>query len=91
MEYHINAKELLAISFSQKTFVKVPDAQVKLLSYNTTTYMASTLINLIFIIPYLKSGIVVRAFGLLPPTFQEKRTMMQIQNRTKDKPIWNGC
>ena len=37
MEYHINAKELLAISFSQKTFVKVPDAQVKLLSYNTTT------------------------------------------------------
>ena len=37
MECHINAKELLAICFSQKTFVKVPDAQVKLLSDNTTT------------------------------------------------------
>ena len=37
MEYHINAKELLAAKFSLKTFVKVPDAHVKLLSNNTTT------------------------------------------------------
>ena len=38
MEYHINAKELLAAAkFSLKAFVKVPDAHVKLLSDNTTT------------------------------------------------------
>ena len=37
MEYHINAKELLAGKFSLKTFVKVPDAHVKLLSDITTT------------------------------------------------------
>ena len=37
MEYHINAKELLAANFSLKTIVKVPDAHVKLLSDNTTT------------------------------------------------------
>ena len=37
MEYHINAKELLAAKFSLKTFVKVSDAHVKLLSDNTTT------------------------------------------------------
>ena len=35
MEYHINAKELLAAKFALKTFVKVPDAHVKLLSDNT--------------------------------------------------------
>ena len=35
MEYHINAKELLAAAkFSLKTFVKIPDAHVKLLSDN---------------------------------------------------------
>ena len=37
MEYHINAKELLAAKFSMKIFVKVSDAYVKLLSDNTTT------------------------------------------------------
>ena len=37
MEYHINAKERLAAKFSEKTFVKVSDAHVKLLSDNTTT------------------------------------------------------
>ena len=37
MKYHINAKELLAAKFSLKTFVKVSDAHVKLLSDNTTT------------------------------------------------------
>ena len=37
MEYHINAKELLAAKFSLKTFVRVSDAHVKLLSDNTTT------------------------------------------------------
>ena len=37
MKYHINAKELLAVKFSLKTFVKVSDAHVKLLSDNTTT------------------------------------------------------
>ena len=37
MEYHINAKELLAAKLSRKTFVKVSDAHVKLLSNNTTT------------------------------------------------------
>ena len=35
MEYHINTKELLAAKFSLKTFVKVSDAHVKLLSGNT--------------------------------------------------------
>ena len=37
MKYHINAKKLLGARFSLKTFVKVPDAHVKLLSDNTTT------------------------------------------------------
>ena len=37
MEYHINAKELLAAKFSLKTFVKVSHAHVKSLSDNTTT------------------------------------------------------
>ena len=37
IEYHINVKELLAAKFSLKTFVKIPDAHVKLLSDNTTT------------------------------------------------------
>ena len=37
MEYNINAKELLAAKFSLKTFVKVLDAHVKLLSDITTT------------------------------------------------------
>ena len=37
IEYHINVKDLLAVKFSLKTFVKVPDAHVKLLSDNTTT------------------------------------------------------
>ena len=37
MEYHINAKELLVAKFSLKTFVKVPDRHVKLLSDNITT------------------------------------------------------
>ena len=36
MEYHSNAKELLAAKFSPKTFVKVSDTDVKLLSGNTT-------------------------------------------------------
>ena len=36
MEYHINAKELLTAKFSPKTFVKVFDTDVKLLSDNTT-------------------------------------------------------
>ena len=37
MEYHINTKELLTAKFSLKTFIKVSDAHVKLLSDNTTT------------------------------------------------------
>ena len=37
MEYHINAKELLAAKFSLKTFVKVSHVHVKSLSDNTTT------------------------------------------------------
>ena len=37
MEYHINAKGVLAAKIFPKTFVKVPDAHVKLLSDNTTT------------------------------------------------------
>ena len=38
MEYHINHKELLAAKFSLKTFVKVPDAHVKLLSDNSNMH-----------------------------------------------------
>ena len=38
MEYHINAKKFLAAKFSLKTFVKVPDAHVELLSDNTTVH-----------------------------------------------------
>ena len=59
--------------------------------YQTTLllYMASTictLIDLICVNPlYLKFGFRLRTktFGLLLPTFQERRTMMQIENHTK--------
>ena len=37
IEYHINAKELLAAKFFLKTFVKVPYSYTKLLSDNSTT------------------------------------------------------
>ena len=37
MEYHSNIKELLAAKFSLKTFLKVSDAYITLLSDNTTT------------------------------------------------------
>ena len=37
MEYHINVKDPLAAKFSLKTFVKVSDAHIKLLSGSTTT------------------------------------------------------
>ena len=37
MEYHNNIKELLAAKFSLKTFLKVSDAHITLLSDNTTT------------------------------------------------------
>ena len=46
-----------------------------------------TLINLIYIIPlYLKFGLglIIKAFGLLRPTFAERRTMMQMQNHAKN-------
>ena len=36
MEYHIDAKQVLAANFPLKTFVKLPDSHVKLLSDNTT-------------------------------------------------------
>ena len=59
--------------------------------YQTTLllYMASTictLINLICVSPlYLKLGLGLRAkaFGLLLTTFQERRTIMQMQNHAK--------
>ena len=60
-------------------------------------YMASTkytLFNLICVIPlYLKFGLGLRTktFGLLLPTFQERRTMMQMHNHAKSKPYWRGC
>ena len=38
MEYHINDKERLAAKFPLKTFVKVPDAHVKLLSDNSNMH-----------------------------------------------------
>ena len=71
-----------------------------MISYYQTTLslqMASTictLINLICVIPlYLKLGLAMRSktFGLLFPTFQERRTMMQMQNHVKNKLNWNGC
>ena len=37
MKYHINTEELLAAKFSLKTYVKVPDVHVNVLSGNTTT------------------------------------------------------
>ena len=60
--------------------------------YQTTLplYMVSTiftLINLIYVIPlYLKFGLglTIKAFGLLRPTFTERRTIMQMQNHAKN-------
>ena len=68
-------------------------------SYQTTPllYMILTicaLINLIFAIPlYLKSGVCLRieTLGLLLPTFQERRTIMEMQNHAENKLNWNGC
>ena len=97
MEYHINAKELLAAKFSLKTFVKVSDAHFSCYQTKQLLYMASTictLINLMCVIPlYLKFGLGLRVktFGLLLPTFQERRTMMQMQNHAKNKLKCNGC
>ena len=60
-------------------------------------YMASTkytLFNLICVIPlYLKFwlGLRTKTFWLLLPTFQERRTMMQMHNHAKSKPYWRGC
>ena len=67
--------------------------------YQTTLllYMVSTIcteVNLICIIPlYLKFGFGLRmkTFGLLLPTFQKRRTMMQMQNHAKNKLNLNGC
>ena len=39
IKYHITVKEILEAKFSLKTFVKVPDAHVKLISDNTTTVL----------------------------------------------------
>ena len=68
--------------------------------YQTTLllYMASaicTLISLISVIPLcLKFGLGLRVkkkFGLLLPAFQERRTMMQMQNHARNKQNWNEC
>ena len=96
MGYHINAKELLAATLPLKTFVKVSDTHVSCYQTTLLLYMASitcTLINLNCVIPYLKFGLGLRikTFGLLLPTFQEKRTIMQMQNHAKNKLKWNGC
>ena len=89
MEYHINAKELLAAKFALKTFVKVPDAHIKLLSDNTTNVpgtnkMYSNKFDLCHsIISGIGLGLRKKKFELLLPTFQERRTMMQMQNHAK--------
>ena len=68
-------------------------------SCNQTTllvYMASTICSLSYlscvITFYLKLGfeMAIKQVGLLIPTFQEKRTMMQMQNHAKNKWNWNG-
>ena len=60
--------------------------QTTLLLYMTSTIC--TLINLSCVIPlYLKFrlGLRIKTFGLLLPTFQERRTMMQMQNHPPKK------
>ena len=50
--------------------------------------------NLSCVIPlYLKFGLRLRikTFGLLLPTSQERRTMIQMQNHAKNEVNWNGC
>ena len=90
MEYHINAKELLAaVKFSLKAFVKVPDAHVKLLSDNTTTVHGIN--NMHSNKSDLCLGMRTKTFELLLPTFQERRIRIQMQNHAKNKLNWNGC
>ena len=91
MEYHINVKELLAAKFALKTFVKVPDAHIKLLSDNTTNVpgtnkMYSNKFDLCHsIISGIGLGLRKKKFGLLLPTFQERRTDADAESR-KSKP-----
>ena len=91
MEYHINAKELLAISFSQKTFVKVPDAQVKLLSYNTTTVHGINSNKSDFYSPISEIWDCGEGIWITASYIPGKKNYDAMQNRAKDKPIWNGC
>ena len=82
-EYHINAKEILAAKSSLKTFVKVPDVHVKLLSDNST--VVHDINNMHSIKSELCHSIIsdiwVWAEGKI--TFQKRRTMMQMQNHAK--------
>ena len=91
MEYHINVKELLAAKFALKTFVKVPDAHIKLLLDNTTNVPGT---NKIYsnkfdlchsIISWIWNWTEEKKFGLLLPTFQERRTDADAESR-KSKP-----
>ena len=87
MEYHINAKEPLATKFSLNIFVKVSD-DVKLLSDSTTTIHGiknmlcnkSDLCHSVISEIWARVEVTMKTFGLLLPTFQERRTMMQMQN-----------
>ena len=97
MQYHTNAKELLAANYSIKTFVKYLMPFLSCFQTTLLLYMAltiCTLINLICVISlYLKFGLALwtKSFALLLPTFKKRRTMMQMRNHAKSKLNWNGC
>ena len=97
MQYHTNAKELLAANYSLKTFVKYLIPFLSCFQTTLLLYMAltiCTLINLICVISlYLKFGLALwtKSFALLLPTFKKRRTMMQMRNHAKSKLNWNGC
>ena len=97
MQYHTNAKELLAANYSLKTFVKYLMPFLSCFQTTLLLYMAltiCTLINLICVISlYLKFGLALwtKSFALLLPTFKKRRTMMQMRNHAKSKLNWNGC
>ena len=98
MEYHINAKELLAAKFSLKTFVKVSDAHVKLLSDNTTTVHGINNMH------SNKSDLCHSSISEIWAWAEDKNIWItasyvpgkenydgEMQNHAKNKLNWNGC
>ena len=93
IEYHINAKELLAAKFFLKTFVKVPHAYAKLLSDNTTTVHGIHIMhsNQFDLCHSIISEIWAEDKNIwIAASYIPRKEKMQMQNHAKNKLNWNG-